>query len=65
MVCKELCKRYKKKRGYSTPDSRWCMLCDMWMAWDGNYCPCCNSPIRSSSRNYKSKKNKKSYHHYE
>lgn len=49
MACKGICKRYPPhppnnkigKGMYSNPENCRCRICDRFMAWEGNYCPCC------------------------
>ena len=60
MVCKGICSNpiYEKKksvRGAYKLDYKRCTQCDIFIKWDGIFCPCCNnrmkhSPKKSSAR---------------
>ena len=45
MVCKGICHRYKAK--WMTQTARYgngqkrCNICELFMSWDGSFCPCC------------------------
>lgn len=54
MSCNGLCVNYKatkpKKGGrYIAGQSR-CDICDIYINWDGNFCPCCRQRIRKNPR---------------
>lgn len=54
MACVEICKRYRAKRPvggqrYNDGQKR-CITCDMWIRWDGKFCPCCNIILRCNPR---------------
>lgn len=55
MVCKGSCSKYKVtirrdkgiyKRGYKK-----CSICEIFIKWDGLFCPCCNYKLRNKPRN--------------
>ena len=57
--CNGICNRYKmvKPNGtgrYSAGQKR-CNLCDIFMQWEGLFCPCCGYRLRSKPRNGKYK----------
>jgi len=57
MVCKGICVRHKatKPRGigrYSAGQKR-CQICEIFLKWDGLWCPCCGYKLRTGSRNLK------------
>ncbi|MDH3834838.1 MAG: hypothetical protein OES34_11875 [Nitrosopumilus sp.] len=57
--CNGICNRYKmvKPKGtgrYSAGQKR-CNLCDIFMRWEGLFCPCCGYRVRSKPRNRKYK----------
>jgi len=50
MSCKEICVKYKTRKGYSKGQKR-CQICEIFIKWDGVYCPCCSHRLRSHPRN--------------
>ncbi len=51
MVCKGICHRYKAKWGahqyrYANGQKR-CNVCEIFVNWDGNNCPCCGMLLRT------------------
>lgn len=56
MACKGICLKYKFKKNpitkqvYSDGASR-CQICEIFIRWDGNHCPCCGMKIRKVPRN--------------
>ena len=59
MVCKGICVRHKAMKPgatgrYSTGQKR-CQVCEIFLKWDGLWCPCCGYRLRSSPRNSKFK----------
>ena len=58
MVCKGICVRHKAMKlgltgRYSTGQKR-CQVCEIFLKWDGLWCPCCGYRLRTSPRNSKS-----------
>ena len=54
MTCNDICHRYKTSKpvrgsSYSEGKKR-CSHCDIFMEWDGVFCPCCRFQLRSSPR---------------
>ena len=56
MTCKGICERHKALRPadgsgrYSARQKR-CVICEIFIKWDGVWCPCCGSKLRSKPRN--------------
>lgn len=59
MTCKGICDRHKasKPSGISryVAGQKRCNICDIYLEYDGFFCPCCNLKLRTSSRNAKHK----------
>ncbi len=58
MTCKGICIRHKAPRPvignrYSTGQKR-CQICEIFLRWDGLWCPCCGYRLRMKPRNLKS-----------
>jgi hypothetical protein len=58
MTCNGICIRHKAPRPlignrYSTGQKR-CQICEIFIKWDGLWCPCCNYRLRMRPRNLKS-----------
>jgi len=52
--CKGVCTRYqakKPKEGRYASGQKRCSFCNVFMNWDGFWCPCCGSKLRLRSRN--------------
>jgi len=61
MGCKGICTRHKAigafiNGRYKNGQKR-CQVCDLFIVWDGIWCPCCGYKLRSKPRNliYKKK----------
>ncbi|MEE8132045.1 MAG: hypothetical protein V3T40_00530 [Nitrososphaerales archaeon] len=61
MTCKDQCFKYKapKQSGigrYASGQKR-CQICEIFIRWDGLWCPCCGYRLRTKPRNlrYKAK----------
>jgi hypothetical protein len=59
MTCKGICIRHKALRPvtagrYSTGQKR-CQVCEIFLGWDGLWCPCCGYRLRTRPRNMKFK----------
>ena len=59
MACKGICVRHKAMKPvatgrYSTGQKR-CQVCEIFLKWDGLWCPCCGYRLRTSPRNSKFK----------
>lgn len=60
LTCKGIYIRHKAPRPhvsngnrYSTGQKR-CQICEIFLKWDGLWCPCCNYRLRMKPRNLKS-----------
>ena len=58
MTCKGICIRHKAHRPaignrYSNGQKR-CQVCEIFIKWDGLWCPCCGYRLRMRPRNLKS-----------
>ena len=59
MACKGICIRHKAQKPlgtgrYSTGQKR-CQICEIYLKWDGFWCPCCGYRLRTRPRNLKYK----------
>jgi predicted amidophosphoribosyltransferase len=59
MTCKGICIRHKAMKPvgsgrYSTGQKR-CQVCEIFIKWDGLWCPCCGYRLRTRPRNLKYK----------
>jgi rRNA maturation endonuclease Nob1 len=57
MACKGLCSRYKAKWAvrefrYASGQKR-CNRCEIYLQWDGLWCPCCGISLRIRPRTSK------------
>jgi hypothetical protein len=59
MACKGVCIRYKASKptsgGRYANGQRRCQVCEMYMEWEGLWCPCCGYRLRTKPRNLKYK----------
>ena len=59
MICKGICIYHKAKkesiRGYYVSGQKRCQICEIFIKWDGLWCPCCGSKLRTGPRNMKYK----------
>ena len=54
MTCKGICIDHKGSGRYATGNKR-CQICDLFMQWDGVFCPCCGRRLRTGPRSFKFK----------
>ena len=54
MTCKGICVLYKASGRYATGHKR-CQQCDLFIEWDGLWCPCCGYKLRIGPRKFKLK----------
>jgi hypothetical protein len=59
MVCKGICIRHKALKPvgdgrYATGQKR-CQVCEVFLNWNGLWCPCCGYRLRTKPRNIKYK----------
>ena len=55
MVCKGLCIRHKSRKrlcenGRYEFGQKRCSVCEIFIHWDGKYCPCCNHVLRTKPK---------------
>ena len=59
MTCKGICVRYKAQKPVGTgryaSGQRRCQICEIFIKWEGLWCPCCKYRLRTKSRNKESK----------
>lgn len=59
MTCKGICIRYKAKKssdvGRYASGQRRCQICEIFIKWEGQWCPCCGYRLRTKPRNLKYK----------
>ena len=59
MTCKGICIRHKAQKPtgigrYSSGQKR-CQICEIFLNWNGLWCPCCSYRLRSRPRNVRFK----------
>ena len=60
MVCKGICVRHRAQKPlgafgrYATGQKR-CQVCEIFLKWDGMWCPCCGYRVRTRPRGHKFK----------
>ncbi|HJT47066.1 MAG TPA: hypothetical protein VJ729_02700 [Nitrososphaeraceae archaeon] len=54
MTCKGICMRHKASFRYATGNKR-CQICEIFIKWDGLWCPCCGYRLRNGPRGFKFK----------
>ena len=54
MTCKGICMRHKACFRYATGNKR-CQICEIFIKWDGLWCPCCGYRLRNGPRSFKFK----------
>ena len=63
MVCKGICGQYKAKRSTLSTRHRYkagqrrCSVCEIYIKWEGRWCPCCGLTLRTKPRNTKDRQN--------
>lgn len=59
MSCKSICVRYKATGrivgGRYFNGQKRCQECEIWIRWEGLWCPCCGQRLRTKPRNVKFK----------
>jgi hypothetical protein len=57
MTCKGFCEKYKVSKPSDSALGRYamgqkrCSPCEIFIKWDGLWCPCCNRVLRTKPRN--------------
>ena len=54
MTCKGICLHHKALGSYVTGNKR-CRECDLFIKWNGVFCPCCGCRLRTRPRSTKCK----------
>lgn len=58
-ICNGSCEKYRAPRlpgkGRYADGQKRCNSCEIYIQWDGFWCPCCNKRLRLSPRNSKNK----------
>lgn len=61
MTCKGICIRHKANRSAENGGQRYsigqkrCQVCEIFLIWNGVWCPCCGYRLRTKPRNIKYK----------
>jgi hypothetical protein len=59
MVCKGICIRHKASGpisyGRYAIGQKRCQICEIFIKWDGLFCPCCGYRLRNGPRSFKFK----------
>jgi hypothetical protein len=59
MTCKGICLRHKAQKpvgsGRYAIGQKRCQICELFIKWDGLWCPCCGYRLRTKPRNLKYK----------
>ena len=59
MTCKGICIRHKAQKpvgsGRYASGQKRCQICEIFIKWDGLWCPCCGYRLRTKPRNLKYK----------
>jgi len=59
MTCKGICIRHKAQKpsgsGRYASGQKRCQICEIFINWDGLWCPCCGYRLRTKPRNLKYK----------
>src|SRR2546422_3356621 len=59
MTCKGICTRHKAQKpvgaGRYASGQKRCQICEIFIKWEGLWCPCCGYRLRTKPRNLKYK----------
>ena len=60
-LCMGKCKEFKAQKPsegkrYELGQKR-CQMCNQWVCYEGNWCPCCNNRLRTSPKSRTSERN--------
>ena len=59
LTCKGICIRHKAQKpvgsGRYASGQKRCQICEIFIKWDGLWCPCCGYRLRTKPRNLKYK----------
>ncbi len=57
MVCNNICKQHKIKvilgESKYSKDQKRCNNCEVYLKWEGKFCPCCHRCLRTRPRSAK------------
>jgi hypothetical protein len=53
MPCKGICIRHKADSNHYANGHKRCQICQLFIQWDGLFCPCCGSRLRVRPRDPK------------
>ena len=60
MVCKKICTQFSATKTISvsryTAGQKRCQICEIFIEWEGTWCPCCGYMLRTHPRNSQSRK---------
>ena len=56
MTCNGICIRHKADSNNYANGQKRCQICDLFMQWDGIFCPCCGYKLRNRPRNFSNTK---------
>ena len=48
-MCRLICIQHKASRSYANGQKR-CRECNLFIKWDGAFCPCCGQRLRNRPR---------------
>ena len=63
-ICDGVCQKFKKSRRFDTTFSKYCQNCNMFIEYEGHYCPCCSLKLRHNPRNTHTEERKKLHYRY-
>jgi hypothetical protein len=55
MSCKGICVRYKGASNHYANGQKRCQVCQLFIKWNGLWCPCCRGRLRIGPRRFKLK----------
>ena len=60
MTCKGICNEYKSGKPFGINDryqlgQKRCSVCEVFLNWDGKYCPCCGYALRTKPKGTKTR----------
>jgi hypothetical protein len=56
MSCKGICIRHKAVSNHYANGQKRCRICQLFIKWDGLWCPCCRCRLRTRPRSFKFKR---------
>jgi hypothetical protein len=55
MTCQRICVHYKAASNHYANGLKRCQVCQLFIKWNGLFCPCCGYRLRAKPRNFKLK----------